>query len=173
MKKLFMMFAASAMLCMVACSGGNSGQSDDESEAAPAPETTMSPAQINSIAGKEYIANLQKQDSTVMVTPSGLGYKVLAPGEGATPDATSNVKVIYSGRHINGQEFDNSLGEAIGFNLQQVVPGFTEGIMLMNKGAKYELYIPGEMAYGPEGRPDAGIRPNELLIFDVELVDFQ
>ncbi len=170
MKRLFMFFAASAMMFMVACSGDKSQNA--ASGDTPAVEK-LTPAQAGSKAGKEFIENLQKSDSTVNVTPSGLGYKVLATGDGATPDATSNVKVIYSGRHINGQEFDNSNGEAIGFNLQKVVPGFTEGIMLMNKGAKYELYIPGEMAYGPEGNPRAGIRPNELLIFEVELVDFQ
>lgn len=167
------MFAASAVMFMAACSGDNSqkGSSDEAAEASQA-EQQLTPAETNSIVGREYIENLQKADSTVKVTSSGLGYKVIAEGKGGSPKANSNVKVVYAGKHINGSEFDNSLGEAIGFNLQQVIPGFTEGIMLMNKGAKYELYIPGEIAYGPYGRPDAGIAPNELLIFEIELVDF-
>lgn len=174
MKKLFMMFATSAMICMVACSGDKSQTS--ATQEAPATEPVveaLSPAEANSKAGKEYIANLMKADSTVMVTPSGLAYKVIEPGKGDSPKATSDVKVKYVGTHINGQEFDNSHDEAISFNLQQVIPGFTEGLMLMNKGAKYELYIPGELAYGERGIPQAGIAPNELLIFQIELVDFQ
>lgn len=174
MKKLLMMFAASAMMFMVSCSGDKSGKAasgETESEA-PAVET-LTPAEANFKAGKEYIENLRKSDSTVMVTPSGLAYKVITPGEGATPAVTSNVKVVYVGKHINGEEFDNSKGETISFNLQQVIPGFTEGLMLMNKGAKYELYIPGELGYGTRGIPQAGIGPNELLIFEIELVDFE
>lgn len=173
MKKFFIMFAASAMMFMVACSGDKSqkGASDDAAEAAPVVET-LTPAQAGFKAGKEYIENLQKSDSTVKVTPSGLAYKVITPGAGATPSATSDVKVIYVGKHINGEEFDNSQGEAVEFNLQQVIPGFREGIMLMNKGSKYELYIPGELGYGARGIPQGGISPNELLVFDIDLVDF-
>lgn len=169
-----MIFAASAMMFMVACSGNKSqnAASGDSAEAAPAVEK-LTPAQAGSKAGKEFIEKLQASDSTVKVTPSGLAYRMINPGVGESPKATSDVKVVYTGKHINGAEFDNSLGNAIGFNLQQVIPGFTEGIMLMNKGARYELYIPGEIAYGPYGRPDAGIAPNELLIFDIELVDFE
>lgn len=172
-----MMFAASAMMCMVACSGDNSGKTSTQ-ETVPAQESApvveqLSSAESNSKAGKEFIAELVKSDSTIAVTPSGLAYKVVELGKGDTPKATSNVKVKYVGTHINGQEFDNSHGETISFNLQQVIPGFTEGLMLMNKGAKYNLYIPGELAYGARGIPQAGIAPNELLIFQIELVDFE
>lgn len=166
-----MMFAVSAMMCMVACSGDKSGKTSSQ-ETTPAVEQ-LSPAERNSKAGKEYIANLMKADSTVMITPSGLAYKVIDPGEGNSPKTTSDVSVKYVGTHINGQEFDNSHDDAISFNLQQVIPGFREGLALMNKGAKYELYIPGELAYGERGIPQAGIAPNELLIFQIELVDFQ
>lgn len=174
MKKLFIMFATSAMMFMGACSGDKSqkGTSDDAAEATPVVEQPLTPAQAGFKAGKEYIENLQKSDSTVKVTPSGLAYRVIKPGEGATPTATSDVKVVYVGKHINGEEFDNSQGETISFNLQQVIPGFREGIMLMNKGSKYELYIPGELGYGARGIPQAGIAPNELLIFEIDLVDF-
>lgn len=172
MKKLFMMFAASATMVMVACSGDKS-QKNTEAAETQTPVETLTPAQANSQKGKEYIENLQKTDSTVSVTQSGLAYKVLTPGKGESPKSDSNVSVKYVGKHINGEEFDNSNGEAISFNLQQVIPGFTQGLMLMNKGAVYELYIPGELAYGPRGIPQAGIGPNELLIFNIELVDFE
>lgn len=173
MKKIFTMIAASAMITMIACSGDKTQNAKtDETSPESSVVPSLTPSEANSIAGKEYIENLQKSDSTVMITSSGLAYKVINPGTGDTPKATSDVKVIYVGKHINGSEFDNSQGNTIEFNLQQVIPGFTEGLMLMNKGAKYELYIPGELAYGPRGIAQAGIAPNELLIFEIELVDF-
>lgn len=106
------------------------------------------------------------------MTSSGLAYKVITPGKGDSPRTNSNVRVSYIGKHINGEEFDNSNGEVVPFNLGGVISGFREGIALMNKGAVYEFYIPGELAYGEKGQPQGGIAPNELLIFEVELVDF-
>jgi FKBP-type peptidyl-prolyl cis-trans isomerase len=109
-------------------------------------------------------------------TPSGLMYIVTAPGMGPKPAAGANVKVHYAGRLANGTEFDNSFkrGQPIDFKVGtgMVIPGWDEGIMLMQKGEKRTLIIPANLAYGPEGRPPV-IPPNSTLIFDVELVDFQ
>jgi peptidylprolyl isomerase len=109
-------------------------------------------------------------------TPTGLMYIVTAPGMGPKPASGANVKVHYAGRLANGTEFDNSFkrGQPIDFKVGtgMVIPGWDEGIMLMQKGEKRTLIIPANLAYGPEGRPPV-IPPNSTLIFDVELVDFQ
>lgn len=105
------------------------------------------------------------------VTPSGLRYIVLTEGTGAKPTATSNVKVHYTGSFLDGKVFDSSVqrGEPISFGLNQVIPGWTEGVQLMKEGAKYKFYIPYNLAYGEQGYPGA-IPPKSDLIFEVELI---
>ncbi len=105
------------------------------------------------------------------VTPSGLRYIVLEEGTGNTPSPTSNVRVHYTGSFINGKVFDSSVqrGEPIDLGLNQVIPGWTEGIQLMKEGAKYKFYIPWNLAYGERGYPGA-IPPRSDLIFEVELI---
>ncbi len=172
MKKLLMMACASAILMLlVNCSN----KSDKQQEATDSTSTEVyeSPAVANAKKGAKYLADLQAKDSTVHVTESGLGYKVIKQGEGASPNAESVAQVIYTGKHLDGSQFDSSNGSAVPFPLQRVVPGFSEGIMKMNKGAIYELYIPGPLGYGANGAPGAGIGPNEMLVFEVELVDFE
>lgn len=109
-------------------------------------------------------------------TPSGLMYIVTRPGAGPKPASGAKVKVHYAGRLTDGTEFDSSYkrGEPIEFQVGtgMVIPGWDEGIMLMQKGEKRTLIIPANLAYGPEGRPPV-IPPNSTLVFDVELVDFQ
>jgi FKBP-type peptidyl-prolyl cis-trans isomerase len=109
-------------------------------------------------------------------TPSGLMYIVTRPGAGPKPASGASVKVHYAGRLANGKEFDNSYkrGQPIDFRVGtgMVIPGWDEGIMLMQKGEQRTLIIPANLAYGPEGRPPV-IPPNSTLIFEVELVDFQ
>jgi peptidyl-prolyl cis-trans isomerase A (cyclophilin A) len=109
-------------------------------------------------------------------TPTGLKYIVTRPGAGAKPASGASVKVHYAGRLTNGKEFDNSYkrGQPIDFKVGtgMVIPGWDEGIMLMQKGEKRTLIIPSNLAYGPSGRPPV-IPENATLIFDVELVDFQ
>jgi FKBP-type peptidyl-prolyl cis-trans isomerase len=109
-------------------------------------------------------------------TPSGLKYIITRPGAGAKPAKGASVKVHYAGRLTDGKEFDNSLkrGQPIDFRVGtgMVIPGWDEGIMLMQKGEKRTLIIPSNLAYGPDGRPPV-IPQNATLIFDVELVDFQ
>lgn len=105
------------------------------------------------------------------VTPSGLRYQVITEGTGAKPTATSNVKVHYTGSFLDGKVFDSSVqrGEPISFGLNQVIPGWTEGVQLMKEGAKYKFYIPYNLAYGEQGYPGA-IPPKSDLIFEVELI---
>ena len=125
----------------------------------------------NVAAGQEYVAQLKAEDESIVTLPSGLSVKVIEPGQGAKPAETANVVVNYVGSHINGDVFDHN--DNVNFNLQGVVPGFREGLMQLGKGGKAILYIPGKLAYGANGAPQAGIGPNEMLVFNVELVDFE
>lgn len=104
-------------------------------------------------------------------TDSGLQYEVLESGSGEKPAATDTVKVHYTGELLSGEVFDSSRerGEPVTFGLNQVIPGWTEGLQLMSEGARYKLYIPADLAYGPGG--NRAIGPNETLVFDVELLE--
>ena len=108
----------------------------------------------------------------VQTTASGLQYKVEKPGTGKSPAANSVVKVHYTGKLVDGKVFDSSVerGEPIEFPLNQVIPGWTEGLQLMKEGEKATLYIPSNLGYGPQGVPGT-IPPNSTLIFDVELIE--
>ena len=104
----------------------------------------------------------------VKSTPSGLQYKVLQEGTGKSPKATDTVQVNYRGTLLDGKEFDKS-SSPIEFPLNHVIAGWTEGVQLMKEGAKYEFYIPSNLAYGRRGAGGA-IGPDETLIFQVELI---
>ena len=110
--------------------------------------------------------------ATAKITTSGLRYLVLQEGTGASPTATSNVKVHYTGMLLDGKVFDSSVqrGEPISFGLNQVIKGWTEGVQLMKEGAKYKFYIPSYLAYGEQGAGGGVIPPNADLIFEVELI---
>jgi FKBP-type peptidyl-prolyl cis-trans isomerase len=144
----------------------------EQAQQARAAEAAGSPEAIqNGRIAADYINNLKAQDSSVQTSTSGLVFKIENPGQGEKPNANSTVAVKYTGRHLNGESFDASGDTPATFNLNGVVPGFREGLMQIAKGGKATLYIPGNLAYGPEGMPQAGIGPNEMLVFDVELVD--
>jgi FKBP-type peptidyl-prolyl cis-trans isomerase len=127
-------------------------------------------ANENQAAGLAFLAENAKKEG-VSTTPSGLQYEILTEGTGARPSATDKVTVHYQGTTIDGKEFDSSYkrGESISFPLNGVIAGWTEGLQLMQEGAKYRLYIPSELAYGANGA-GSDIGPNSTLIFDVELI---
>ncbi len=109
----------------------------------------------------------------IITLPDGLAYEIVKPGTGDYPKATDVVKVNYTGTLINGTKFDSSVdrGEPAEFALNEVIPGWTEGIQKINKGGKIKLYIPSNLAYGEESKPP--IPPNSTLLFDVELLDIK
>lgn len=117
--------------------------------------------------------NKNKQREDVTATESGLQYKVVRKGEGVSPSAEDRVTVQYEGRTVDGEVFDSSYerGQPATFPLNDVIPGWSEGVALMKEGAKYKFWIPANLAYGERGQPQAGIGPNQVLIFDVELLE--
>ncbi len=130
---------------------------------------------------KEGAANLEKgklfleenaKKEGVKQLASGLQYKVIEAGKGASPTAETAVTVHYSGKLIDGTEFDSSYkrGEPAKFMVGQVIPGWRQALQEMKVGDKWMLYIPSNLAYGPQGSPPA-IGPNEVLIFEVSLLD--
>ena len=130
-------------------------------------------ARINREKGEAFLLENAKKNG-IKVTASGLQYEVLKKGRGENPKASSTVKVHYTGTTINGEIFDSSLerNEPISFPLNAVIPGWTEGVQLMNVGAKYRFYIPQELAYG-QNSPTALIPPYSVLIFEVQLLDIE
>ena len=129
--------------------------------------------EANRLKGVAFLEENGKKDGVVTL-PSGLQYKVVEAGSGATPGATDKVTVHYRGTLLDGTEFDSSYSrnEPSSFTLNQVIRGWQEGLQLMNPGAHWELYIPSEMAYGSRGTR-SGIGPDETLIFDVKLVSIE
>lgn len=122
-------------------------------------------------AGKQFLENNAKEEGVVTLS-SGLQYKIINEGEGAKPALTDKVKCHYEGRLINGAVFDSSYqrNEPATFPVNGVIKGWVEALQLMPTGAKWQLYVPSDLAYGPQGAGQA-IGPNETLIFDVELLE--
>ena len=121
--------------------------------------------------GDKYRADFAK-GKDVKTTKSGLLYKIENAGKGEAIKATDNVKVHYTGKLPNGKVFDSSVerGQPVEFQLNQVIPGWTEGLQLVKKGGKIQLVIPPALGYGKQGA-GASIPPNSTLIFDVEVLD--
>ena len=121
-------------------------------------------------AGEKYLAENAKKEG-VITLPSGLQYQVLKEGNGKKPTAKDTVMCHYEGFLIDGTVFDSSVqrGEPATFPLQQVIAGWTEGLQLMQEGAKYRFFIPYRLGYG-EGGAGNSIPPFAALIFDVELI---
>ncbi|HBK92011.1 MAG TPA: peptidylprolyl isomerase [Parvularcula sp.] len=176
MKATFLMTAALA-LALAACNREEGATAAAEA-AAPAATTdgpaAPAPAGADNAAKSEKFLAENAKKPNVKTTASGLQYEVLTEGPegGATPAATDLVDVHYVGTLIDGVEFDSSRarGAAARFPLNQVIPGWTEGVQLMSEGDRYRFFVPSELAYGETGTPGGPIGPNEALIFDVELL---
>ncbi len=127
--------------------------------------------QKNQAEGAAFLAANAKKPG-VKATASGLQYQVLQAGTGPKPKSTDSVKVNYTGSTVDGNVFDSSAknGGPIVFQVNQVIPGWTEGLQLMPVGSKYVFWIPGNLAYGAKGTPGGPIGPNAMLKFEVELV---
>lgn len=200
--KSLSIIAACAALALAGCGGGEP-QSDPAAEAAEnetpaaetqaaaasgeaetAPEATPPAPQVdraklaaaNLEEAKAFLAENAERDD-VSETDSGLQYTVLeeGPADGASPEAADLVVVHYVGTLTNGEEFDSSRARGVPatFPLNQVIPGWTEGVQLMSEGDKFRFFIPPDLAYGERGTPGGPIGPNEPLIFDVELLKVQ
>jgi len=128
-------------------------------------------AEKNLQEGQAYLEENKTREG-VIVTESGLQYKVLREGEGKSPGETDRIKVHYKGTKLDGTVFDSSYerGQPATFQANQVIKGWTEGVQLMKEGGKYKLFIPAALAYGEGGAGDQ-IGPNEVLIFEVELLE--
>lgn len=130
-------------------------------------------AQKNLEEGTKFLEENKKREG-IVVLPNGIQYLVLNKGEGDSPKQDSDVTVNYVGTRISGAVFDSSKrhGGPATFNLGRVIPGFRDAISKMKKGAKWQIFIPSELAYGPAGSPPS-IMPNEALVFEIELVSFK
>ena len=124
-------------------------------------------------AGEKFLAD-NKTKPGVKTTASGLQYQVIKEGNGAKPSPTDTVQVHYTGTLTSGKKFDSSFdhpgAKPAEFTLNGVIPGWTEGLQLMSEGAKYKLFIPSNLAYGPQPPQGSGIEPNAVLVFEVELL---
>ena len=129
-------------------------------------------AQQLQAAGEKFLADNKTKDGVVAL-PSGLQYKILKPGTGEKPKLDDTVVCNYKGTLVDGTEFDASdkHGGPATFQVKGVIPGWTEALQLMPVGSKWQLFVPSDLAYGPQGPP--GIGANATLLFEVELVSIQ
>lgn len=162
-------------------SGGTALLSDGDAKATLADFTRRMQAKMqakamvagekNKSEGDAFLAR-NKAVKGVYTTPSGLQYMVLRQGAGPRPKPSDHVRVNYRGTLLDGTVFDSSYdrGEAAEFGLDQVIPGWSEGVTMMPVGAKYRFWIPSALAYGAKGTPGGPVGPNATLVFDVELM---
>ena len=128
----------------------------------------------NTREGAAFLAKNKAQPG-VITLPSGLQYKVIKEGTGKTPKAEDTVSAHYRGTLIDGTEFDSSYkrGQPLSIPVNGVIAGWTEALLKMKEGAKWQLFIPSNLAYGPSPQPGSPIGPNSTLLFDIELIKVQ
>lgn len=126
-------------------------------------------ASKNLTEGQEFLAK-NKTAKGVITTASGLQYKVIKEGSGASPTSTSNITVYYTGTLLDGTVFDGTkAGSPANFGISGLISGWKEGLLLMKEGSKFKFFIPSNLAYGERGSPPS-IGPNAAIVFEVELV---
>jgi FKBP-type peptidyl-prolyl cis-trans isomerase FklB len=127
----------------------------------------------NKAEGEAFLAENKKKEG-VKTLPSGLQYKVIKAGTGKKPKVTDTVTTHYRGTLMNGTEFDSSYrrGQPVSFQVNGVIPGWTEALQLMEEGAKWQLFIPSNLAYGERGA-GRDIGPNATLVFEIELLSIE
>lgn len=130
-------------------------------------------AEKNKEEGEKFLTENKKRKE-ITTLPSGLQYRVMRDGKGASPKANDTIKAHYMGKLIDGKKFDSSYdrGEPARFAVNAVIPGWTEALQIMKPGAKWELFVPANLAYGEQGIGGI-IGPNSTLIFEVELVEVE
>lgn len=124
----------------------------------------------NKNAGEAFVKKEKAADPSIQTSKSGLSYKIVNAGNGDKVKPTDKVKIKYVGKLVDGTEFDKN-DQGIELQASNFVPGFSEGLQLLAKGGKGVFYIPGELAYGADGIPQAGIGPMSTLVFEVEVLD--
>lgn len=182
MKKIFLgiMACSALMIGMSAC--GNKAEANQdvqdtaaevvEEEALALPDSVYEDVALAAVLDQLTADNdTVKRPTQIYVTPSGLKFRVVKEGTGKAPKAYNVVDVNYEGKLTDGKTFDSSYerGQSIQFPLQNVIPGWTEGLQYMKEGGVYEFYIPSQLAYGERGA-GADIAPNSDLLFKVELI---
>ncbi len=147
------------------------GEAPDQEQFAEATQLVQADATKELRAAGETFLEENKSKDGITTTDSGLQYRVIEAGEGKFPKPSEQVTVHYTGKLVDGTVFDSSIsrGEPTQFGVTQVIPGWVEGLQLMKPGAKYEFFIPQDLAYGEQGS-QGSIPPFSALIFEVELI---
>lgn len=140
----------------------------EEARIAASPE-----AKANVAAGEEFLAAAVAADPTIQKSASGLGYKIETAGDGKAVDGATRLKLKYVEKKIDGTEIvkTNDTGRTTYIN--NVTPGFGEGLKMLSKGGKAVFYVPGEIAYGVAGIPSRNVGPNEMMVYEVEVIDVE
>ena len=172
-KMILMVFMAGAILSLTACDALKkwmSSKQQTQTALDELKEDNMDSSSASWAEKNKDFLEINKSKDGVQETASGLQYKVISEGQGASPKASDRVEVHYKGTLVNGNEFDSSYkrNATAQFGLNQVIPGWTEGLQLMKEGAVYEFYIPSRLAYGERNLPS--IPSQSTLIFEVKLI---
>lgn len=133
-----------------------------------------SPEAINNVAeGAEYVAAVKRADGEVKTTDSGLSYKIINAGEGNEVKGAKRLKLKYAEKKIDGSVISETGENGRTAYLNNLTPGFSEGLKMLSKGGHAVFYVPGEIAYGVNGLPSRNLGPNEMVIYEVEVLDVE